>query len=135
MDTTENYGTLTVKTESAFGALPVKDATGSFRRQTGDGAKLFAVLMTDEDGETEPLKIPAPPVSNSLSPGGETPYSLVNVEVFADGYYSVMLMGVPIFTGISSTQTVNMIPLPESYQYSKYPSGNYIITESEVPKL
>ena len=91
--------------------------------------------MTDEDGETEPLKIPAPPVSNSLSPGGETPYSLVNVEVFADGYYSVMLMGVPIFTGISSTQTVNMIPLPESYQYSKYPGGNYIITESEVPKL
>ena len=135
MDTTENYGTLTVKTESAFGALPVKDATVYFRRQTGDGAKLFAVLMTDEDGETEPLKIPAPPVSNSLSPGGETPYSLVNVEVFADGYYSVMLMGVPIFTGISSTQTVNMIPLPESYQYSKYPSGNYIITESEVPKL
>ena len=135
MDTTENYGTLTVKTESAFGALPVKDATVSFRRQTGDGAQLFAVLMTDEDGETEPLKIPAPPVSNSLSPGGETPYSLVNVEVFADGYYSVMLMGVPIFTGISSTQTVNMIPLPESYQYSKYPSGNYIITESEVPKL
>ena len=135
MDTTENYGTLTVKTESAFGALPVKDATVSFRRQTGDGAKLFAVLMTDEDGETEPLKIPAPPVSNSLSPGGETPYSLVNVEVFADGYYSVMLMGVPIFTGISSTQPVNMIPLPESYQYSKYPSGNYIITESEVPKL
>ena len=135
MDTTENYGTLTVKTESAFGALPVKDATVSFRRQTGDGAKLLAVLMTDEDGETEPLKIPAPPVSNSLSPGGETPYSLVNVEVFADGYYSVMLMGVPIFTGISSTQTVNMIPLPESYQYSKYPSGNYIITESEVPKL
>ena len=135
MDTTENYGTLTVKTESAFGALPVKDATVSFRRQTGDGAKLFAVLMTDEDGETEPLKIPAPPVSNSLSPGGETPYSLVNVEVFADGYYSVMLMGVPIFTGISSTQTVNMIPLPESYQYSKYPSGNYNITESEVPKL
>ena len=135
MDTTENYGTLTVKTESAFGALPVKDATVSFRRKTGDGAKLFAVLMTDEDGETEPLKIPAPPVSNSLSPGGETPYSLVNVEVFADGYYSVMLMGVPIFTGISSTQTVNMIPLPESYQYSKYPSGNYIITESEVPKL
>ena len=135
MDTTENYGTLTVKTESAFGALPVKDATVSFRRQTGDGAKLFAVLMTDEDGETEPLKIPAPPVSNSLSPGGETPYSLVNVEVFADGYYSVMLMGVPIFTGISSTQTVNMIPLPESHQYSKYPSGNYIITESEVPKL
>lgn len=135
MDTTENYGTLTVKTESAFGALPVKDATVSFRRQTGDVAKLFAVLMTDEDGETEPLKIPAPPVSNSLSPGGETPYSLVNVEVYADGYYSVMLMGVPIFTGISSTQTVNMIPLPESYQYSKYPGGNYIITESEVPKL
>ncbi len=135
MDTAENYGTLTVKTESAFGALPVKDATVSFRRQTGDEAKLFAVLLTDEDGETEPLKIPAPPVSNSLFPGGETPYSLVNVEVYADGYYSVMLMGVPIFTGISSTQTVNMIPLPESYQYAKYPGGSYIITESEVPKL
>ncbi len=46
-----------------------------------------------------------------------------------------MLMGVPIFTGISSTQAVNMIPLPESYQYAKYPGGSYIITESEVPKL
>ncbi len=135
MDNTENVGTLTVKTESAFGAFPVKGATVSFRRQMPDGAKLFAVLITDEDGETEPLEIPAPPVSNSLSPGGETPYSLVNVEVYADGYYSVMLMGVPIYSGISSTQTVNMIPLPESVQYDKYPGGNYIITESEVPKL
>ena len=135
MDNTENVGTLTVKTESAFGAFPVKGATVSFRRQMPDGAKLFAVLITDDDGETEPLEIPAPPVSNSLSPGGETPYSLVNVEVYADGYYSVMLMGVPIYSGISSTQTVNMIPLPESVQYDKYPGGNYIITESEVPKL
>lgn len=135
MDNTENVGTLTVKTESAFGAFPVKDATVSFRRKMPDGAKLFAVLVTGEDGETDPLEIPAPPVSNSLSPGGETPYSLVNVEIYADGYYSVMLMGVPIYSGISSTQTVNMIPLPESVQYDKYPSGNYIITESEVPKL
>ena len=51
------------------------------------------------------------------------------------GYYSVMLMGVPIYSGISSTQTVNMIPLPESVDFNKYPGGNYIITESEVPKL
>lgn len=135
MDNTENVGTLTVKTESAFGAFPVKGATVSFRRQMPDGAKLFAVLITDDDGETEPLEIPAPPASNSLSPGGETPYSLVNIEIYADGYYSVMLMGVPIYSGISSTQTVNMIPLPESVQYDKYPGGNYIITESEVPKL
>ena len=135
MDNTENVGVLTVRTESAFGAFPVKDATVSFRRQMPDGAKLFAVLVTGEDGETEPREIPAPPVSNSLSPGGETPYSLVNVEIYADGYYSVMLMGVPIYSGISSTQTVNMIPLPESVQYDKYPGGNYIITESEVPKL
>lgn len=135
MDNTENVGTLTVKTESAFGAFPVKGATVSFRRQMPDGAKLFAVLITDDDGETEPLEIPAPPASNSLSPGGKTPYSLVNIEIYADGYYSVMLMGVPIYSGISSTQTVNMIPLPESVQYDKYPGGNYIITESEVPKL
>lgn len=135
MDNTENVGVLTVRTESAFGAFPVKDATVSFRRQMPDGAKLFAVLVTGEDGETDPLEIPAPPASNSLSPGGETPYSLVNVEIYADGYYSVMLMGVPIYSGISSTQTVNMIPLPESVQYDKYPGGNYIITESEVPKL
>ena len=128
MDTTENYGTLTVKTESAFGALPVKDATVSFRRQMPDGAKLFAVLVTGEDGETDQLEIPAPPASNSLSPGGETPYSLVNVGIYAEGYYSVMLTGVPIYSG-------NMIPLPESGRFDKYPSGNYIITESEVPKL
>ena len=135
MDNYESYGTLTVKTESAFGAFPVPGATVSFRRQTEDGAKLFAVLITDEDGGTEPLNVPAPPVSNSLSPGGATPYTLINIEVFADGYYSVMLMGVPIYSGISSTQTVNMIPLPESVDFNKYPGGSYIITESEVPKL
>ena len=55
MDNTENVGVLTVRTESAFGAFPVKDATVSFRRQMPDGAKLFAVLVTGEDGETDPL--------------------------------------------------------------------------------
>lgn len=136
MNITQNVGYLTVRTSAAFLAIPIADAVIAVRTVAEDGStSIFAILKTNESGETQTIEIPAPPQSNSLSPGGKTPYSLVNIEVNAEGYYSVAMQNVPIFPGITSTQNVNMIPLPDISKYDKYPSGNIIINESSVPNL
>lgn len=135
MNQQDNYGFLLVRASSAFGSVPIPGATVSVRTVNGDETTLYTVMTTNEDGETEAVRIPAPPADISLEPGNATPYSLVNLEIFADGFYSVGIQNMPIFSGITSTQSVNMIPLPESYKYSKYPGANIIISESEVPNL
>lgn len=136
MNQQDNYGSLFIRTTSAFRSIPVPGATVSVRRVTDNGgSELFAVLTTDADGETTTINVPAPPASNSYAPGGAIPYSLVNIEVAADGYYSVTVQNVPIFSGITSTQNINMIPLPSSAGNGRYPGANIIIKESEVPNL
>lgn len=136
MDNSKNTGYLIVRTSSAFRAIPVPDAVVSVRTVGEDGsAALYAVMITDESGETEVLPVETPPTDNSLSPGMAPGYALVNIEVNASGYYAVAAQNVPIFPGITSAQNVNMIPLPDLSQYDRYPGVNVIISESAVPNL
>jgi hypothetical protein len=135
MDQQENYGYLLVRASSAFGSIPISGATVSVRTANGEDSTLHMMMVTNEDGETEVIPIPAPPAENSLKSGGAMPYSLVNLEIFADGYYSVSVQNIPIFAGIKSTQNINMIPLPESAWWEKYPNAHIFITESEAPNL
>lgn len=136
MDTAQSTGYLKVRASAAFQAIPIEDAVVAVRTVEEDGsASLFAILKTDPSGETLAIEIATPPASVSQSPGGQIPYSLVNVEVTASGYYSVAVQNIPVFAGITSTQNVNMIPLPDISKYEKYPNINIIISESSVPNL
>lgn len=136
MDNSQNTGYLIVRASSAFRAIPVPDAVVSVRTVGEDGsASLYAVMTTDESGETPVLPLETPPPGNSLSPGMAPGYSLVNIEVNAQGYYAVAAQNVPVFPGITSAQNVNLIPLPDLSQYDRYPGINIIINESAVPDL
>ena len=41
------------------------------------------------------------------------PFTLYNIEVFADGFYRVENLGVPMYGGVRAVQPVRLIPLPE----------------------
>ena len=130
----QSYGYLSVFVTSADGAIPIPDATVVVRLIDNGVPRIIAILLTDESGQTPELIIQTPSPSLSLDPDAAArPYSLVDVETTAYGYYSTANVSVPIFPGIRSVQNINMIALPEDEQGGQSP--NVIVFESEAPSL
>ena len=131
MKYTEN-GTLTVRTYTASGALPVKN---SLIRITGaDEYNRFVdfTLLTDEDGLASVIPLPTPDKGLSMGSGApEIPYAIYDVEASADGYYTKRIRNVAIFTGVNSAQPINMIPISVGAHAEEYPRGNLDATVYE----
>lgn len=127
-----DYGTLTVRAVTG-GAYPVKNALVRVIGGEEDNRFVTYTMLTDEDGLTKTLNLPAPATVYSMAPApSEAPYSLYNLEIDADGYYSKRIYGVTVFPGVNSLQEINMIPLSNSSN-NGYPDGNLnaIIPENE----
>ncbi|MBE6556276.1 MAG: hypothetical protein E7664_00855 [Ruminococcaceae bacterium] len=110
----EGMGYLVVKVSTALGAVPLAGASVIIRDST-DGSPIRYSLVTDTDGLTERVPLPAPPRSLSEAPptSDALPYGLYIVEVFADGYADRFYRNVAIFEGITSVQPVLTVPLTE----------------------
>ena len=126
---TENIGYLVVRVSTARGAIPLENATVSVRGSTLQNSDITYSLETDVSGLTPRLPLPAPPIGNSLSPNQATPYSLWNIDVFLKGFVSAKYSGVPVYSGITSVQSAELVPLSEGFE----PYEN--LTESETPNL
>ncbi len=112
MTNNTNYGYLGVTVTTALDAIPIKGATVAVSRFE-DGVDVpFKILTTNEDGKTDIVLLPTPPKENSLTPNPIGPsYSVYNVRVDKEGYYTQNSLNVPIFTGITSIQPMRLIPL------------------------
>ncbi len=108
---TEN-GFLRVATLTGDGAFPVPDAHVTITVRRSDGEHLAYLLITDESGETPTVSLPAPDAALSQSPENRDPFTTAEIRIFAEGYFRARLQNVPIFAGITSVQTVQLIPLP-----------------------
>ena len=108
----DETGSLKIRAYTAGGALPLK-GTRVYITGASEENRFFAEdLITDEDGLTAKIILPAPRRSYSLSPGAaEMSYSTYDVEISAPGYYTKNIYGVAIFSGVDSEQPVAMIPL------------------------
>lgn len=125
----ESIGYLKVKVSTARGAIPLEGATVRVRAEGFGNTGAVYSLETDSSGLTDILPLPAPPRSLSQEPNGSIPYSLWEVSVFCDGFISAIFSGVPVYTGITSVQNANLVPLPEGF----LPSESY--NESGTPNL
>ena len=119
----DSEGTLRVRAYTAGGALPIADAVVRIKGAE-EGNRLIAYsLITDRDGTTEAVKLPAPSLSYSLSPSpAEAPFAVYDIEISKEGYYSKVINGVNVFSGVNSVQLANMIPT--SSGAGDYPRGN-----------
>lgn len=110
-------GRLIVRTSTGGGAFPLSGAAVTVYVYLPDGTpKLYRVLFTDENGETAPISLPAPPRNASESPapaGAPRPYAAYRVVAQAKGYAPVTSDTVPVFSGITSRQSFRMLPLPD----------------------
>ena len=126
-----DVGTLLVRVSTAGIFLPVEGADVRVSGADEGNRSIQYLLTTDRSGLAERIPLPTPAVSLSLSPGGVAGFSDYNIEVFKQGFYPVTFLNVPLFPGITSIQTVELIPLP-LYEPERYPpSEELTFTERE----
>lgn len=126
-------GRLRIRAYTAGGALPVKNAIVRIQGAEEDNRLVSYSLVTDVDGLTPEITLPAPSLDYSLSPNStESPYSIYNIEISAPGYFTKRISGLTVFPGISSVQLINMIP-DSGANITEYPRGNIntLIPENE----
>ena len=132
----QNYGRLVVRVSAASGAVPVSGATVIIRSALNEPpVTVLASLTTDESGLTEPILVPTPSVSESLSPGGRKPFAQISTEVSADGYFTSSNLNIPIYPGITSIQPVTLIPLPDSESNNQPSEANVFHNDAQQPNL
>ena len=125
----ESEGYLVVHVTTARGAIPLEGAAVSIRQNededTTSRADILFATVTDRDGNTERITLPAPPRENSMSPGQVPPYATYHLEVRREGYGMQSFAALPIFSGITAIQPVDLIPLAEDG------TGNLLLPRDE----
>ena len=107
----DDFGSISVRAYTASGALPVADATVRISGAEEANRDVIHSLITDRDGITPTVILPAPLKEFSETPNPrEAPYAIYDIEVSKDGYFTKKIDSVPIFSGVYSLQPVSMIP-------------------------
>ena len=130
----ENFGNIRIRTYTAAGALPIDGVLVKIYGADEYNRDVMYSLITDENGITKEISLPAPPRAYSAAPGAkEMPYSVYNVELSKSGFYPKRIDNVPIFNGIDAVLPIEMIPL--SYNQDGTVQGqenlNSVIYENE----
>ena len=108
-------GFIAVSVTTATGSFPVPGAEVMISQLTQSGDTVLYRYVTDESGQTPLSSLPTAELSNSLSSTSPGPdYTLYNVTVTSEGFYPLVSLNVPVFTGITSRQPMILIPLTAS---------------------
>lgn len=124
-------GLLTVRVYTSDAQLPISGASVSITQDTPNGMRLLASRLTDESGKIAVIQIETPPLSGSLSPGTNDPFTMVNILIDFPGYERILIEHAQIFPGILTQQYVELIPLslqPEAWNMTEVVD----ITEQEL---
>ena len=130
----ENFGNIRIRTYTAAGALPIDGVLVKIYGTDEYNRDVTYSLITDENGITKEISLPAPPRAYSAAPGAkEMPYSVYNVELSKSGFYPKRIDNVPIFNGIDAVLPIEMIPLSYNQDGTVQSQGNLnsVIYENE----
>ena len=107
----ESFGFLRVSVSSADQTIPVEGALVYIYSGDNGTRRLLYSLVTDSDGITDTVTLPAPPLSASYDEEIKSkPYTDYMLLVRKNGYAPVNDRTVPIFPGTTSLQRINLIP-------------------------
>lgn len=129
-------GYLIVRVSTASGAIPIENASVIVQGKDEDNQNVLFSFLTNKDGLTERITLPAPlsELSQEPSPSSK-PYSVYNIDVFKEGYYPQHYNGVPIFQNVTAVQNARIVPISEFDSQSPYTSDGEIFDEYENPYL
>lgn len=106
-------GYIKVNVRTGDSSAPVKGAVISIEGTVNGNRLLMGTAVTDESGTAGAFEVPVPDVKYSQTPDSRVrPYALYDISVTADGFFNTRSVDVPVFSGIISVQTFEMIPVP-----------------------
>ncbi len=104
-------GYIQVRAFESYAQLPLQDVAITITASDGTA---IAMRITDRNGRIDPVAVPVPDRSESLSPDpGETPFAVVNLYAQKRGYERVESENLQLFAGTTTIQNLEMIPLSE----------------------
>lgn len=133
-------GNLKVRVESAVGAIPIENARIRIS-YSGDPESAIEEIQTGTSGQSESIELATPPLEYSMEPDQPQPYAEYTVLVEAEGYQSVDISGVEVFSGQEALQNIRLRPIevveeplqniviPANTLYGDYPPK---IAEAEI---
>ena len=74
-------GYLVVRVSTALGAIPLQNATVNIRSSFPASSGVLYTLLSDKDGITQKVELPAPPRELSEHPGEAVPFYLREADV------------------------------------------------------
>ena len=136
MPENKSSGYLIVKVSTASGAIPVENVTVVIHGNDPDNQNIFFSKVTNRDGITEKITLPAPNGSLSSAPNPTSrPYSTYNIDVYNEGYYPQHYNNVPIFAEITAVQNARIVPIAEFDAQNPYYTQSQNFDEYENPFL
>ncbi len=132
--TYDKRGRLNVKTTTAGGALPVVNTLVRIFGSDEENKNINYSVLTDRDGQTGEIELPAPPLYLSMYPGAtEQSFAKYDIEIIKSNYYTKKIFDVAIFADNASFLPIEMIPIPKNKTAVTYPRGslNAVVEENE----
>lgn len=109
----DGTGGLQVNVTTLSRLYPVKGATVTVFTGEIKSPVVIETDITDQSGQSGIFNLKTPPAAESQQAenGGPLPYSNYNVSVKSDGYVEQIAINVPVFSGVVSVQSIDLIPL------------------------
>jgi len=104
-------GYIQVRAYTSIAQFPLEDTAIAVTAPDGTA---IAMRITDRNGRIEPIEIPVPDRSESLSPDpSERPYAVVNLYAHKRGFEQVESENLQVFAETTTLQNLEMVPLSE----------------------
>lgn len=110
VETDSQTGELTALVTTLRSIYPVANAKVTVFTGNPDNMNVIDTDFTDQSGRSKRFVLSAPKKDLSQSSGAsDKPYSSYNMLVQADGYIDNIHLNIPVFSGVNSLQSSNMM--------------------------
>ena len=103
-------GFLKARVYTALGAIPLEGVNVKISSVSEMYPPVAYDLITDRNGETDTVSLPAPSRELSTVPGNYRPYALYQIEAYLKDYGAYSVLNVPVFGGVLSVQPIGLVP-------------------------
>ena len=104
-------GYITLRAYTSNAQFPLENVAITVTASDGTA---IAMRLTDRNGLIQPISVPVPDKSESLTPDPpERPFALVNLYARRKGYEQVESENLQVFADTTTNQNLEMIPLAE----------------------
>lgn len=109
----DSTGQLRISVQATAGSRPIANASIAIS-YSGEPDNIIQTLTTDGTGLTPTISLPTPPLSYSLEPLANQPYSEYTFHITADGYEPVLISGAELLPDVTAIQNIQLDPVADN---------------------